>query len=237
MSPRSPQLAWPLSLIGATVGAQLPAPLTSGVILALVLGLFGALVSGALERVRDWQVALMSPLTGAVTGATLGWSISSFDGAAIGFVAGIGFGLCALPPLVLITSAARRASRLPPSSFLGRAQRRRVWLVALSMSTLAQLVLPALARPWSHPSESPLTQGCATAFMVLALIDAALWIAAAHQGPGANADARMAPNPYRENAAPAPTCDLRLMGVLAAESLLYDALLVAIVASALLVSR
>ncbi len=114
MSPRSPQLAWPLSLIGATVGAQLPAPLTSGVILALVLGLFGALVSGALERVRDWQVALMSPLTGAVTGATLGWSISSFDGAAIGFVAGIGFGLCALPPLVLITSA--RAARVPAAA-------------------------------------------------------------------------------------------------------------------------
>ena len=113
------QLAWPFALIGVAVGAQLPAPFASAVIMALVLGLFGALVSGALPRVADWQVALMSPFVGATTGATVGWSIDSFDGAAVGIIAGVGFGLFALPPLVLITDGARRAMRLPHRSFLG----------------------------------------------------------------------------------------------------------------------
>jgi hypothetical protein len=44
-------------------------------------------------------------------------------------------------------------------------------------------------------------------------------------------------NPYRESGAPRPRPDTRTLAVLAAESLLYDALLVAVVASALLVSR
>jgi hypothetical protein len=187
--------------------------------------------------VRDWQVALMSPLVGTATGATLGWSISSFDGAAIGIVAGVGFGLLALPPLVLITDGARRAMRLPRRSLLGRAQRRRVWLLALSTSSLAALMVPAIANPWSRPSEAPLAQLCALATMLLALADASIWVAIA-QIPESSERKQSSANPYRDNAAPrvAGTGGRRL-GVLAAESLLYDALLVAIVAAALLVSR
>lgn len=233
---RSPQLAWPFALIGVAVGAQLPAPFASAAIMALVLGLFGALVSGALPRVADWQVALMSPFVGATTGATVGWSIDSFDGAAVGIIAGVGFGLFALPPLVLITDGARRAMRLPHRSFFGRAARRRVWLLALSTSALAALVVPALSNPWSHPAEAPLAQSCASALMLLAVLDACCWIAHLH-AHNAPRSPRPTPHPYREGA-PAPAGpDARAIGVLAAESLLYDALLVAIVASALLVSR
>jgi hypothetical protein len=235
-TPRSMQLAWPFALIGAAVGAQLPAPFASSVIMALVLGLFGALVSSALGRVADWQVALMSPFVGGATGATVGWSIDSFDGAAFGIVAGVGFGLFALPPLVLITDGARRAMKLPHQSFYGRAARRRVWLLALATSALAALVVPALANPWSHPAEAPLAQACASAVMMLALIDACLWIAQLHARGGLRPGTPTA-HPYREGA-PAPSAaDTRAIGVLAAESLLYDALLVAVVASALLVSR
>lgn len=236
----SMQLAWPFALIGAAVGAQLPAALASGIIMALVLGLFGALVSGALDRVRDWQVAVMSPLVGAATGATLGWSLDGLDGGAIGLVAGLGFGLLALPPLVLITDGARRAARLPRRSLLGRAQRRRVWLLTLSTSSLAALVVPALANPWSHPSEAPLAQLCALGTMMVAMADASIWVALAQPLPPPPT-AKPSANPYRDPAppspAPTPEPELRLLGVLAAESLLYDALLVAVVAAALLVSR
>ncbi len=234
------QLAWPFALIGAAVGAQLPAPFASGVIMALVLGLFGALVTGSLERVRDWQVAVMSPLVGAATGATLGWSLDGFDGGAIGVVAGLGFGLLALPPLVLITDGARRVMRLPRRSLLGRAQRRRVWLLTLATSSLAALVVPALANPWSHPSEAPLAQLCALGTMMVAMGDAAIWVALAQPLPPPPSSTPSA-NPYREptppKAPPSPDAELRVLGVLAAESLLYDALLVAVVAAALLVSR
>jgi hypothetical protein len=231
------QLAWPFALIGVSVGAQLPAPFACAVIMALVLGLFGALVSSALARVADWQVALMSPLVGIATGATVGWSLDSFDGAAVGSIAGLGFGMFALPALLLITDGARRAHRLPADSHLARAQRRRVWLLALSTSTLAALMVPALVNPWSHPSETPLAQLCATTLMMLAMFDACAWIALAQQeAPQAQPPVPSA-NPYRESGAPRPRPDTRILAVLAAESLLYDALLVAVVASALLVSR
>jgi len=232
----SPQLAWPFALIGAAVGAQLPAPFASAAIMALVLGLFGALVSGALTRVADWQVALMSPLVGASTGATLGWNLDNFDGAAIGVIAGIGFGMFTLPALLLITDAARRAARLPEGSPLGRGQRRRIWLLALATSTLAALIVPALTNPWSRPSEAPLAQLDATALMMLALFDASAWIALSQEPPAPPATTPSA-HPYRVSPLRPPRIDTRMLGVLAAESLLYDALLVAVVASALLVSR
>jgi hypothetical protein len=237
MRSNSVQLAWPFALIGAAVGAQLPGAATSGLIMALVLGLFGLLVSSALDRVRDWQIALMSPAVGAATGATLGWSMDGLDGSAIGFVAGLGFGLLALPPLVLITDGGRRAMRLPARSLLGRAQRRRIWLLALSTSALAALVVPALANPWSHPSEAPLAQLCALGTMLMAMADAAIWIAMAQPDVPLPPPARSA-NPYRETAPePQRRPEMRMLAVLAAESLLYDALLVAVVAAALLVSR
>jgi len=232
----SPQLAWPFVLIGAAVGAQLPAPFASAAIMALVLGLFGALVAGALPRVADWQVALMSPLVGGATGATLGWSLDSFDGAAIGVIAGIGFGMFALPALLLITDAARRAARLPAGSPLGRAQRRRIWLLAFATSTLAALTVPALTNPWSRPSQAPLAQLDATALMMLALFDASAWIALT-QAPPPPVEGQPSANPYRDSPLRPPRVDTRMVGVLAAESLLYDALLVAVVAAALLVSR
>ena len=230
------QLAWPFALIGAAVGAQLPAPFASALIMALVLGLFGGLVTGALPRVCDWQVALMSPIVGAATGATIGWSLDSFDGAAVGFVGGIGFGLFALPPLLLITDGARRALRLPPGSPLDRAQRRRIWMLALSTSALASLIVPALTNPWSHPAEAPFAQLTSTALIVLAVVDAVAWIALAQPRPTPPAPPQSA-NPYRDMRVQAPTPDRRMVAVLAAESLLYDALVVAVVASALLVSR
>jgi hypothetical protein len=237
MRPNSMQLAWPFALIGAAVGAQLPAALASSVIMALVLGLFGALVTSSLDRVRDWQVAVMSPAVGAATGATLGFSIDGIAGTAIGLIGGLGFGLLALPPLVLITSGARRAARLPARSLLERAQRRRVWLLALSTSALASLVVPALANPWSRPAEAPLSQLCALGTMLMAMADASIWIAMGQLKPPVATPTQSA-GPYRESAAPLPPPpDLRMLGVLAAESLLYDALLVAIVAAALLVSR
>ncbi len=231
------QLAWPFALIGAAVGAQLPAPFASGAIMALVLGLFGALVTGALPRVCDWQVALMSPIVGAATGATIGWSLDSFDGAAVGFIGGIGFGLFALPPLLLITDGARRALRLPVGSPLDRAQRRRVWLLALSTSALAALIVPALTNPWSHPAEAPFAQLTATALMVLAMVDATSWIVLAQPRPTPPPTTPPSANPYRDMRVKTPAPDTRMLAVLAAESLLYDALIVAVVASALLVSR
>ena len=167
MSPRAPrsmQLAWPFALIGAAVGAQLPAPFASSVIMALVLGLFGALVTGALPRVRDWQVALdvavrrrgyrrhrrleprqlrrrrgrrrRRPRLRAVRAAAAGAHHRRMRGARCG---------------------------CRERSFLGRAARRRVWLLALSTSALAALVVPALSNPWSHPAEAPLAQSCALA--------------------------------------------------------------------------
>jgi hypothetical protein len=231
------QLAWPFALIGATVGAQLPAAPASAAVMALVLGFFGALISSALERVRDWQVALMSPLVGAATGATIGWGLDGIDGAAIGFIAGLGFGLLALPPLVMITDGARRATRLPERSLLGRAQRRRVWLLALSTSALASLVVPALANPWARPSEAPLAQLCALGTMMMAVADAAIWITLAqNDGPSPTGHLPSA-NPYRDAPVKMPSIDNRMLSVRAAESLLYDALIVAVVAAALLVSR
>lgn len=231
------QLAWPFALIGATVGAQLPAALASAIVMALVLGVFGALISGALERVRDWQVALMSPAVGAATGATIGWELDGLDGAAIGFIAGLGFGLLALPPLVMITDGARRAMRLPERSLLGQAQRRRVWLLALSTSALASLVVPALSNPWSRPSEAPLAQLCALGTMMMAMADATIWITLARDEAAPTGKQIPSANPYRESPVTPPPVDKRMLGIHAAESLLYDALIVAVVAAALMVSR
>jgi hypothetical protein len=232
------QLAWPFALIGAAIGAQLPAPFASGVILALVLALFGALISSALPRVRDWQVALMAPFVGAATGATIGWSLDTFAGARVGSVAGSGFGMLALPPLILITDGARRAIRLPRRSLLGQSQRRRVWLLTLATATLAALVVPALANPWSHPSEAPLAQMCALGTMIVALSDAMIWVAVAQSSRPSTGHGPQSANPYRDSAGPKPVAgDTRILSMLAGESLLYDALLVAVVAAALLVSR
>jgi hypothetical protein len=232
------QLAWPFALLGAAVGAQLPSGPSSAVLMAAVLGLFGALVSSALERVRDWQVAVMSPFVGALTGVTLGFSSDGFDGAVIGFVAGVGFGLLALPALVLITRRAQRAQRLAPTSLLGRAYRRRVWLVALTASTLAALVVPAMANPWSQPAEAPLAQLCSLATMLMAMADATIWLALAQpETPARPSSPTAAANPYREPSPPSTKPDLRGLSAMAAASLLYDALLVALVAGALLVSR
>lgn len=237
MKPNSVQLAWPFALIGVAVGAQLPGAFASALLMALVLGLFGALVTSALERVPDWQVAVMSPSVGAISGAMLGWSFDGLDGAAIGCVAGLGFGLLALPALLLLTDGARRASRLPGRSLVGRAQRRRVWLLALSTSALATLVVPALANPWARPSEAPLAQLMALGTMMMALADAALWIAAAQFERRAPTAATPSANPYRAGAPPTAPQPPAPFAVLAAESLLYDALIVAVVAAALLVSR
>ncbi|MDB4967549.1 MAG: hypothetical protein JWN44_3238 [Myxococcales bacterium] len=236
MTPNQVQLAWPFALIGGAVGAQLPSAPASAILMALVLGVFGALISSALDRVRDWQVALMSPFVGAATGATIGWGLDGFDGGAIGLIAGLGFGLLALPPLILITDGARRAARLPERSLLGQAQRRRVWLLALSTSALASLAVPALANPWSRPSEAPMAQLCALATMLMAIADASIWVTMTQQTPPPPTDTPSA-NPYRESAMKPPRVDDRMIGIRAAESLLYDALIVAVVAAALLVSR
>jgi hypothetical protein len=187
--------------------------------------------------VRDWQVALMAPIVGATTGATVGFLLEGFDASAVGIVAGTGFGLLALPPLVLITDGARRASRTSKRSLLGRAQRRRLWLLTFTSGALAALVVPALANPWAQPAESPLAQLYAVATMLVAMADSALWIAAAAPRPRPRvAGAR---HPYREPGLPASTpseAQQQALSSLAAQALLYDALLVAIVAAALLVS-
>ena len=234
------QLAWPFALIGAAVGAQLPVPFTSSFVMAVVLGVFGALVTSALPHAQDWQVALMSPFVGAVTGATIGCGLDRFDGAVVGLVGGIGFGLFALPSLLLITDGARRARKLPAGSPLERAQRRRVWLLSLSTSALAALIVPALTNPWSHPAEAPFAQLTATALMILAMFDATSWIALTTRAANSRqltAHSTLSANPYREMTVKTPKPDHRMLSVLAAESLLYDALIVAVVASALLVSR
>jgi hypothetical protein len=234
------QLAWPFALFGAAVGAQLPSAIWSCLTMALVLGVFGALVTSALDRVRDWQIALMSPSIGAAAGSAIGLGIAGLDASIVGAAAGIGFGILALPALLLITDAARRAQRLPPGSMLGKAQRRRVWLLALSASTLASLMVPALTNPWSQPAEAPLAQMCALGTMCLALIDATIWLVLAQLDPSPPSVTPPSANPYRD---PAPVgtaprgIDMRALAALAAGSLLYDAMLVAVVAAALLVSR
>jgi hypothetical protein len=235
------QLAWPFAVLGAAAGSQLPGGadrgLVGGAVLALVLGFFGALISTALERVRDWQVALMAPIVGAGTGAIMGFVVDGLDAAAVGLLAGTGFGLLALPPLVVIADVARRASLASPRSLIGRAQRRRVWLLTLTAGALAALIVPALANPWAHPAESPLAQVYAVATMIVAMADSVLWIAATAPHPRrATASLR---HPYREPGMPPsdePELGQRTVGALAAQALLYDALLVAVVAAALLVS-
>ena len=231
------QLAWPFAVLGAAAGSQLPSGLLGGVTLALVLGFLGALISTAIDRVRDWQVALMAPIVGAATGAIMGFILDGLDAGALGMIAGTGFGLLALPPLVVIADVARRASQLSPRSLVGRAQRRRLWLLTLTAGALAALIVPALANPWAHPAESPLAQMYAVGTMILAMTDSALWIAATAPHPrGPTVGAR---HPYREPGLPTENCPPlpdRTVGALAAQSLLYDALLVAVVAAALLVS-
>jgi hypothetical protein len=233
------QLAWPFALLGVVGGAQLPAGFSAAVLFGSVLGLLGALVSAALDRVRDWQVAMMAPAIGAIAGVALGFGNDGCDGAGVGFSAGVGFGLLAMPALVLITRRARRAQRLPPASLLGRAYRRRVWLMTLTASTLASLMVPAAANPWAQPADAPLAQLCALATMLLVVGDATLWLTLAQpdappRPPAALADG----HPYRQPSPPPPPApDLRALAALAAASLLYDALLVALVAAALLVSR
>src|SRR5689334_15621344 len=110
MHERKVELGWPLALLGAVIGWALPTHSPGVVTIALVLGLYGALVATLLERVRDWQVALLSPAVAGLTGATIGGLFGGAPAAAVGATAGIGFGLMALPPMVLMTDAARRAS-------------------------------------------------------------------------------------------------------------------------------
>lgn len=234
------QLGWPFALIGAAVGAQLPSATSSSVTMAFVLGVFGILISSALDRVRDWQVALMAPAVGAGAGAAIGLGIAGLDAGVVGAAAGVGFGILALPALLLITDGARRALTLPADSLLGKAQRRRVWLLALSASTLASLMVPALANPWAQPAEAPLAQMCALATMAMALVDATLWLVLAQLDvKPATTTSEPSANPYRDPAPPArpPLGDLRALAAVAASALLYDAMLVAVVAAALLVSR
>ncbi|HEX4459553.1 MAG TPA: hypothetical protein VIA18_16345, partial [Polyangia bacterium] len=231
------QLGWPFALIGAAVGAQLPSATSSSLTMALVLGIFGVLISSALERVRDWQVALMAPAVGAGAGLAIGLGVAGLDAGVVGAASGIGFGILALPALLLITDGARRALRLPEGSMLGKAQRRRVWLLALSASTLASLMVPALTNPWSQPAEAPLAQMCALGTMCLALIDATIWLVLAQLDPSPPSTPPPSANPYRD---PAPIgtaprgVDMRALAALAAGSPLYDAMLVAVVAAALL---
>jgi hypothetical protein len=238
-SPRATrvQLAWPFAVLGAAAGSQLPAGLVGALTLALVLGFLGALITTAIEPVRDWQVALMAPIVGAGTGAIMGFILDGLDAGALGLIAGTGFGLLALPPLVLIAEAGRRASQLSPRSLIGRAQRRRVWLLTLTAGALAALIVPALANPWAHPAESPLAQLYAVATMILAMSDSALWISATT--PRLQRPTVGIRHPYREPGlvpANSPQVKDHVVGALAAQALLYDALLVAVVAAALLVS-
>jgi hypothetical protein len=232
------QLAWPFALIGAAIGAQLPSGASGALLMAAVLGLFGGLISSALSRVRDWQVGVMAPAIGAITGMAVGFGSAGLDGAAIGLIGGVGFGLMTLPALVLITRRAKRAARLPTQSLLGRAYRRRVWLMALTASTMASLVVPAVANPWARPAEAPMAQLCAMAMMLMAMADATIWLTVAQLDPAPGPSLTPSANPYRDAAPPRPAQpDLRVLSALAAASLLYDALLVALVAAALLVSR
>jgi hypothetical protein len=238
MTSNTVQLAWPFALIGAAIGAQLPSGPSGALLMAAVLGLFGGLVSTALGRVRDWQVGVMAPAIGALTGMAVGFGAEGLEGGAIGLIGGLGFGLLTLPALVLITRRARRAARLPRQSLLGRAYRRRVWLMALTASTLASLVVPALANPWARPAEAPMAQLCALAMMLMAMADATIWLAVAQPDPPPMSSLPPTANPYRDAAPPRPAQpDQRVLSALAAASLLYDALLVALVAAALLVSR
>jgi hypothetical protein len=232
------QLAWPFALIGAAIGAQLPEGASGALLMAAVLGLFGGMVSTALPRVRDWQVGVMAPAIGAITGTAVGFGSEGLDGGCIGMVGGLGFGLMILPALVLITRRGRRAARLPERSLLGRAYRRRVWLMALTTSTLASLVVPAVANPWARPAEAPLAQLSAMTMMLVAMADATIWLAVAQPDPSPRTSLPPTANPYRDPAPPRPAHpDQRVLSALAAASLLYDALLVALVAAALLVSR
>ena len=74
--------------------------------------------------------------------------------------------------------------------------------------------------------------------MILAMVDATTWIALAHGRPPKPPRRRRRPTRIAKTPLPPPAApDSRVLAVLAAESLLYDALLVAVVASALLVSR
>ncbi|HWE29457.1 MAG TPA: hypothetical protein VHB97_15715 [Polyangia bacterium] len=233
------QLGWPFALIGAAVGAQLPSATSSSLTMALVLGIFGVLISSALERVRDWQVALMAPAVGAGAGLAIGLGVAGLDAGVVGAASGIGFGILALPALLLITDGARRALRLPEGSMLGKAQRRRVWLLALSASTLASLMVPALANPWAQPAEAPLAQMCALGTMAMALVDATMWLVLAQLDVKPATTSEPSANPYRDPAPPQRSRhgDLRQLAAIAASALLYDAMLVAVVAAALLVSR
>jgi hypothetical protein len=231
------QLAWPFALLGIAAGSQLPAGIAGGVTMAVVLGFVGALISTGLDRVHDWQVALMAPLVGATTGATIGFLLDGFDAGAVGIVAGTGFGLLALPPLVLITDAARRACRTSPRSIVGRGQRRRLWLMTAAAAALASLIVPALTNPWARPAESPLAQLLAVTTMLVALVDAMAWLATA--SPRARQKPSEARHPYREPGLPssdAPDDHARALAHLTAHALVCDAFIVAVVAAALVVS-
>jgi hypothetical protein len=163
--------------------------------------------------------------------------LDGLDAGALGMLAGTGFGLLALPPLVVIADVARRASLSSPRSLIGRAQRRRLWLLTLASGALAAMIVPALTNPWSHPAESPLAQVYAVATMIVAVADSALWIAAS--APHSRRPPAGVRHPYREAGLPTENAGelaQRAVGSLAAQALLYDALLVAVVAAALLVS-
>jgi hypothetical protein len=204
------------------------------VTIALVLGLFGSLVAAAIERVRDWQVALLSPLIGALTGAAIGWTLDGFTAAAVGVTAGIGFGLMALPPLVLMTDAARRAGRARARSPSRRAMCRRIWLLALAMAAMAALTVPALSRP-SLPANPPswFAHAAFLAMLVPALID----IVALVRLFGEPAYAPPLAHPFRDPPADTYDADGAHDRLVVGECVTIDALLLIAVGSALLLAR
>jgi hypothetical protein len=233
----SVQLAWPFALVGATIGLGLPPRGPSAVTIALVLALFGAVVSAAMKRARDWQVALLSPVVGALTGAAIGWSLDGLEAAAVGVTAGIGFGLMSLPPLVLMTDAARRAAEIEHHSVSARAVRRRVWLLSLAMAAMAALTVPVLAAPATAPvAHSALADWAIVGMVLLSLLD----VAALARLMLARPPAPAMPHPYRE--APdardgvfaAKTAQTRLV---LAECLTVDSLLLLAVVCALVLAR
>jgi hypothetical protein len=228
------QLAWPFALVGAAIGWVLPARAASTVTIALVLGLFGWLVTAALERVRDWQVALLSPAVGALTGAAIGWTLDGFAAAAVGVTAGVGFGLMALPPLVLMTDAARRVARARRGSPSRQAMRRRIWLLALAMAAMAALTVPALSRPPLAINPPPLFADVAFVGMLVPALFDLVTFARLLMRP-----AIVPPlgHPFRDPPADAFDASSARDRLVVGECVTIDALLLLAVGSALLLAR
>jgi hypothetical protein len=222
-----------MALVGAAIGWELPTHRASAVTLALLLGAFGALMAARLPRLRDWEVALLAPLLGAVTGAAIGAILDGVDAAAMGVTAGVGFGLMALPPLVLMTDAARRAGRSSRGSSSAGAMRRRIWLLALAMTAMAAVTVPALSRALPSLGRSRLAELGLLGMMALACIDAvALTRLLVLRAP-----TPALPHPYRELDPPATPPARERERLILGECLTIDSLLLIAVGSALLLAR